>query len=167
MEPAIEARLQNATVELPIRLSPTLGDSYAGETDSSYNNSGNRWVRMEIPTGEKQTAYVTTEGTVEREWRSLWERNRQRTQQQREQVSKNGDPYERETDSACNNRGNRWEWRYLRERNRQRCNNRGNRLVRMERETDKAHITEGNRLTRKKIPTREKEITHITTEGTG
>ncbi len=42
MEPAIEARLQNATVELPIRLSPTLGESYAGETDSAYNNSGNR-----------------------------------------------------------------------------------------------------------------------------
>ncbi len=42
MEPAIEARLQNATVELPIRLSPTLGDSYAGETDSAYNSSGNR-----------------------------------------------------------------------------------------------------------------------------
>jgi hypothetical protein len=78
MEPAIEARLQNATVELPIRLSPTLGDSYAWETDGVYNKSGNRWARMEISTGEKQTAHVTTEGTGEREWRSLRERNRQR-----------------------------------------------------------------------------------------
>jgi hypothetical protein len=42
MEPAIEARLQNATVELPIRLSHTLRDSYAGETDGVYNKSGNR-----------------------------------------------------------------------------------------------------------------------------
>jgi hypothetical protein len=41
---------------------------------------------MEIPTGEKQTAHVTTE----------------------EHVRENGgDPYGRETDSACNNRENR------------------------------------------------------------
>jgi hypothetical protein len=40
---------------------------------------------MEIPTEEKQTAHVT----------------------QREQVSENGDPYGRKTDSAYNKSGNR------------------------------------------------------------
>jgi hypothetical protein len=62
---------------------------------------------MEIPTGEKQTAHGTTEGTGKREWRSLGERNRQRMYQQREQVGENRDPYRRETDSAYSNSGNR------------------------------------------------------------
>jgi hypothetical protein len=61
---------------------------------------------MEIPTGEKQIAHVTTEGTGEREWRSLRERNRQQMEHQKEQISENGDPYGSETDSSCNNRGN-------------------------------------------------------------